>query len=177
MSKKDRFRKGTSDRSGFDCLERELVKDKSSKVNPDERDDPPPSKISLGGRGEISRGTYFRTLTTTVIEAQVENPTVYVTAAGGITPSFSHPYMRVTGSNSAITITADPRIAAGVEGRVLTLFCTDSSITLLNGNGVSLMGSRNLLLSSGSVAVFMYNTANNAWNETSRVSADQGIGG
>ena len=39
------------------------------------------------------------------------------------------------------------------------------------------MGSQNLRLDSGSVAVFMFNTANNAWNETSRVNASQGIGG
>ncbi len=177
MSKKDRFRLKLSDRSGFQYLERELVKDGSSWVGSEEKDDPPPSRLSLGGEGDISRGSYFRTSTSTAVDDDKLNPTFYITAADGITPSFSHPYMRVTGSNNAVTITADPRIAVGREGQVLTLFCTDSNITLNNGNGISLMGSRNLVLSSGGIAVFMYNTANNAWNETSRVQADIGIGG
>jgi hypothetical protein len=177
VAKNLRFKLRLSDRSGFQYLERELVKDKGSRVGPDEFDDPPPSKISLGGEGDISRGDYFRSSTSTAIDLDKTNPTFFITAAGGITPSFSHPYMRVTGSNSAITITANPRISAGREGQVLTLFCTDSNITLNNGQGISLMGSRNLLLQSGGVAVFMFNTANNVWNETSRVSSDVGIGG
>jgi hypothetical protein len=106
-----------------------------------------------------------------------ETPTFYITAAGGITPSFSYPYMRITGSNAAITITANPSIVAGVEGNVLTLFCTDSSIRINNGNGVSLVGSQPLLMTSGSVAVFMYNSGDLVWKETSRVSPDIGIGG
>lgn len=174
--KANRFKKRTSDRSGFDYLEHEMVKEKGLWIAPDERDDPPPSKISLGGEGDISRGTYFRDSTALTIDDDRLNPTFYITAAG-ITPSFSHPYMRITGSNNAVTITANPRIAAGAEGQVITLFCTDSNITISNGNGVSLIGSQNLLLSSGAIAVFMYNTANNAWNETSRVSPDVGIGG
>ena len=175
MSKHDRFQKKVSDRSGFDYLKRELVKDGSSQVGPDEKDEPPPSKISLGGEGDISRGSYFRSSTSTAIDADKENPTFFITAVGGITPTFSHPYMRVTGSNDAITISANPSISIGRESQVLTLFCTDSSITINNGNGVSLMGSATCRLDSGSVIVFMFNTANNVWNETSRVH--QGIGG
>lgn len=177
MSKKNRFKKRTSDQSGFDYLENEMIKEKGLWIAPDERDDPPPSKISLGGEGEISRGSYFRSSTSTAIDSDRENPTFHITAGGGITPSYSHPYMRVTGSGGAVTISANPSIAIGAEGKVLTLFCTDSSITINNGNGVSLMGSQNLVMQSGSVSVFMFNTANNAWNETSRVSPDYGIGG
>lgn len=177
MAKTLRFKKRTSDRSGFDYLENELTKDGSSLVSADERDTPPPSKISLGGEGEISQGSYFRSSTSTAIDSDKENPTFYITAAGGITPSFAHPYMRVSGSNGAITITANPRIVIGKEGQVLTLFCTDSSITIQNGNSVATIGSQNLRLDSGSVAVFIYSTSNTAWNETSRVRAEFGIGG
>lgn len=175
MPKSDRFKKRTSGRSGFDYLSHEMIKENGVWIGPDERDDPPPSKLSLGGEGDISRGSYFRDSTATTVA--FENPTFYITAADGITPNFNHAYMRVTGSNGAITITANPRIAIGVEGRVLTLFCTDSSITISNGNGVATVASQTLLMQSGSVAVFMFNTANNAWNETSRVSSDIGIGG
>lgn len=177
MSKNNRFKKRTSDQSGFDYLETEMIKEKGLWIGPDERDTPPPSKISLGGEGEVSLGAYFRASTSTAIPTEFENSTIYITAVGGIAPSQTHPYMRVTGSNQAITITANPSIAIGKESQVLTLFCTDSSITINNGNGVSLMGSNNLRLDSGSVAVFMFNSANNAWNETSRVSAAFGIGG
>ena len=177
MAKSFRFRKRTSDRSGFDYTWNEILKDDGSNVGIDERDEPPPSKISLGGEGEVSRGTYFRDSTSTAIDTDKTNPTFFITAAAGITPSFSHPYMRVTGSNDAITISANPAISIGRESQVLTLFCTDSSITINNGNGVSLVGSATCRLDSGSVIVFMYSTGDSAWRETSRVSSDIGIGG
>ena len=177
MPRTNRFRKKTSDRSGFDYLERELIKEDGVWIGPDERDDPPPSKLSLGGEGDISRGSYFRDSTSTAIDSDRENPTFYITAAGGITPNYDHPYMRVTGSNGAITITANPRISVGIEGKVLTLFCTDSNITINNGNGVATVASQSLVMRSGSVAVFMYNTGDTAWKETSRVSEQFGIGG
>ena len=178
MAKRDRFKKRTSDISGFDGYEHEMVKEKGLWMFPWEKDDPPPSKLSTGGEGDINRGDYFRASTAIfTIDAGFENPTFYITAAGGITPTFSYPYMRVTGSNAAITISANPSIVVGREGNVLTLFCTDSSIRINNGNGVSLVGSLPLLMTSGSVAVFFFNSGNNVWNETSRVSPDIGIGG
>jgi len=91
VAKSFRLRKKTSDRSGFDYTWNEIVKDGGSNVGIDERDDPPPSKISLGGEGEVSRGTYFRDSTSTAIDSDKTNPTFYITAAAGITPSFSHP--------------------------------------------------------------------------------------
>lgn len=177
MSRSNRFKKRTSDLSGFDYKEREMVKEDGIWIGLDERDDPPPSKISLGGEGEISQGSYFRSSTSTAIDSDKENPTFYITAAGGISPTYEHPYMRVTGSNGAVEISANPQIAVGQEGKVLTLFCTDSDITLTNGNGVATMASAPLLLQSGGIAIFMFNTSNNAWNETSRISGDFGIGG
>ena len=175
MAKVDRFRKKTSDRSGFDYLEREMVKESGVWIGLDERDDPSPSTQSLGGEGEISSGAYFRTSTST--DVVNENPTFYITAAGGITPTYIHPYMRVSGSNAAVTISADPQIVTGVEGKVLTLFCTDSQITITNGNGVATVGSVSIVLDSGSIAVFMYNSGDLAWKETSYVSPNFGIGG
>src|SRR3990167_11359206 len=110
MSKSDRFRKRISGRSGFDYLEREMIKENGVWIGTDEKDDHPPSRLSLGGEGDISRGVYFRESTSTAIDVSVENPTFYITADAGIAPIFNHPYMRVTGSNNAITITANPRI-------------------------------------------------------------------
>jgi len=177
MARANRFRKKISDQSGFDYLEREMIKEKGVWIGLDEKDDPPPSKISLGGEGDINRGSYFRDSTALTVDPSVENPTFYITDSGGIVPTYSHPYMRVTGSNSAITIVANPQIAVGAEGKFLTLFCTDSSITINDGNGVNLVAHQTLRMNSGSVAVFMFNSGNNAWNETSRVSSEYGIGG
>lgn len=175
MAKFNRFKKRTSDLSGFDYLEHEMVKENGIWIGPDERDDPPPSKLSLGGEGDISQGSYFRSSTSTAVEN--ENPTFYITAAGGITPNYDHPYMRVTGSNGAVTISANPQIAVGQEGKVLTLFCTDSSITINNGTGVATIASTPIVLTSGGISVFMFNTGDTAWRETSRISGQYGIGG
>jgi len=175
MAKSNRFKKRTSDRSGFDYLEREMVKEAGEWIGPDERDDPPPSKVSLGGEGDINQGSYFRASTSTDIDASVLNPTFYITAAEGISPVYDHPYMRVSGSNGAITISANPSIAVGQEGKVLTLFCTDSQITINNGNGVATIASTPIVLNSGGISVFMFNSGDTAWKETSRFS--EGIGG
>lgn len=177
MARSFRFKKRTSQRSGFDYLENEMIKENGIWMGPDEKDNPPPSRISLGGEGDVSRGAYFRDSTSLTIDPSVENPTFYITDSGGIVPTFSHPYMRVTGSNNAVTIVANPSIAVGFEGQVLTLFCTDSGITIFDGNGVNLVAHQTLRMESGSVAVFMFNSGNTAWNETSRVNPNVGIGG
>lgn len=174
--KSDRFRKRRSGQSGFDYLAHEMIKEGGVWIGPDERDDPPPSRLSLGGEGDINRGSYFRDSTSLAIDSSRENPTFFITDSG-ITAITNHPYMRVTGSNGAVTITANPAISVGREGQVLTLFCTDSSITINDGNGVSLMASRPISMTSGSVITLIFTTGGNVWQETSRVSSDFGLGG
>jgi hypothetical protein len=172
MPRISRFKRKVSDRSGFNCYEIEMVKDGAQKVSAEEYDTPPPSKISLGGGGDVSRGDMRSNsefnIAGTETPTGYENPTVYITAAGGITASFTHPWMRVTGSTAAVTITADPQITRGMQGQVLTLQCVDSSITLSHATGINLMGSANTLtLNSGMVATFFYSTGGTVWNETS----------
>ena len=89
-----RFRKATSDRSGFDLKNIELIKDGAYMVSPDEFDVPPPSKKPLGGEGEVtgSARDSDSTIENTATPAGHDNPIVYVTAARGITPG-THPYM------------------------------------------------------------------------------------
>ena len=174
MARNQRFKPRRSDRSGFRYLEKDMVRENGLWIGPDEVDDPPPSKISLGGEGDVSRGDYFRDSTALTIDSNRENPVVYVTAAGGITIN-THPYMRVSGSNGAIDISVNPQISVGREGQVLTLFGVGSDITLENANGLALMGSSSFVIGSGSVITFIYNSGNNAWNETSRNS--NAIGG
>ena len=168
-----RFRKATSDRSGFDLKKINLIKDGGVMVSPAEFDTPPPSKIPLGGEGEISgeaRDSDFTIENTAVVN---DNPEVFITAAGGITPAASirpmtHPFMRVTGSNAAINITADPQIVRGQQGDILSLLCTDFGITLDHGDGLNMMASAGFIMQSADIITFFYSTSNTAWNETSR---------
>lgn len=178
MPRVSRFLLFNSDRSGFKHFRIELVKDGPWIVQGEEFDQPPPSRIPLGGEADLSAGE-LRTNSdfsgnvalVTGSASGLDNPTVYVTAAGGVTPTYAHPWMRVTGSNAAITVTAVPQIVRGKEGSVLTLQCVDSSITLTQGsaNAINFMDSRGTLqLSSGVIVTFVFNTSNQAWNEASR---------
>lgn len=174
MPRISRFKRRLSDRSGFKYYEIELVKQTPAwKVHPDEFDQPPLSRLPLGGEGEVSPGepriNSAFTVANTETPAGYDNPVVYITAAGGIVPNFTHPWMYVTGSNQAVTLSATPQIAAGRQGQVLTLQCVDSAITLSHGNGVNLMTSAgSVQISSGMVVTFFYTTGGSVWNEVSR---------
>ena len=179
MSRSFRYKVRNSDRSGFKYKQRELVKDGPSWVHPDEIDAPPPSKISLGGEGDISgdprpNSTFYSAGTGNILPVY-DHPTFFITAVGGITPDFNHAYMRIEGSNGNITVSANPSIKIGIQSQVLSLFCTGSSITLNHGNGLNMMGSTGFTMQSGGVLTLIYNSGNTAWNETSRSS--NGFGG
>ncbi len=150
-----------------------MVKDLQFKVSPDEFDEPPPSKKSLGGEADVSQGDMrsgadFSSPSTYAVPAGYDNPIVYITAAGGITPVFTHAFMLVSGSNASVTITANPQIAAGQQGQVLSLLCADSSITFSNGTGLALMGSARFIMNSGASITLIYNTGSTVWWETAR---------
>lgn len=168
MSRIPRFRKRSSDRSGFDYKDMELVKEGLLRVHPEEYDQPPPSRRSLGGEGEVSgqgrAGSEY-------VIANVSAPTLtlhVITAAGGITPSFAEPWMQVAGSNAVITVSANPQILAGQERQVLTLECVSNAIVLQDGNGLRLHAGRPLTMTSGSIITFYYTSGATLWTETSR---------
>ena len=170
-----RFKRRNSDRSGFKYWETELIRLPSGMyVHPDEYDIPPPSKKSLGGEGDIGaselrpNSDFDDGVSATTVSAAYDNPVVYVTAAGGVRASFVHPWMRITGSNNAITVSANPQVTRGRQGQVLTLECVGSSITLSHGNGLNMMNSQGLIMDSGSIITFIYTTGGTVWNETSR---------
>ena len=177
MPRISRYKLRESDRSGFKCFEIELVKQGPWKVAGDEFDQPPPSKVPLGGEGDVAgearANSDFADSVVVVTDTGtgLGNPVLYITAAGGIIPSFTHPWMNVTGSNAAVTVTAQPAIARGREGQILTLQVVDSSITLSHGsiNAINFMDSRgSLTVVSGMIVTFIFNTGNQAWNEASR---------
>ena len=174
MPRISKYKRKDSDRSGFQFYEIELVKDGPWKVAGDEFDTPPPSRLPLGGEGDISSGDIRQSgsqVSDTNTPADVENPTVLITAAGGITPVFTHPWMRISGSGSNLTITATPNIVRGQQDQLLTLECVGSSVTLTHGsaNAINFMDSRGTLrLDSGMVLTMIFNSGNAAWNESSR---------
>lgn len=181
MARVSRFKLRDSERSGFTFKESQLRRDGGVLVGPDEYDQPPPSRQSLGGEGEVSgdprnRDGYVLGATT----AQATT-VYYITAAGGISATFRDPnatssedritlpWMQIAGSNGAINITADPQITAGRDRQALTLECVGSNITLEDGTGLALMGDRPFTMTSGSIITFLYDTGGTGvWSETSR---------
>ena len=177
MPRISRFKRRESDRSGFKYFEISLIKDGPWKVSGEEFDVPPPSRIPLGGEGDVATGDlraasgFDLGVVAADSAAGYDNPTVYITAAGGITPVFTHPWMRVTGSNAAVTVTAIPQLVRGREGQLLTLQNVDSAILLTHGsaNALNLLGSRGTLQTvSGMIVNLIFTTANQAWNEISK---------
>ena len=166
-----RYKKRDSDRSGFSFYEHELIKEPPWLVHPEDYDTPPPSKKSLGGEGDISgearANSDWSTITNTDVPASVENPLVYILAANGISPSI-HPFMRISGSNGTVNITANPQISRGIEGQVLALVCADSGVQLDHGTGLNMVGSAGYMMGSGDISVFQYHTGGTVWDETSR---------
>ena len=173
MDRISRFKLRDSDRSGFTFKEQSLIKDGTWKVGAGERDTPPPSKLSLGGEGDASLGdaltaNSFGVVQITSPPAAYDHPITYITAAGGITPSFVHPWMYVVGSLDTITVTANPQVGVGTEDKQLTLYGVGSSIRLSHGTGLILTGSAPMVLDSGDILTLMYSTGDTAWIETSR---------
>lgn len=178
-----RNRKRDSDRSGFTHKEITLINDNGFLVGPEEFDAPPPSNISLGGEGDISGDPRPNSLTYTT-PPELDRVTRYITAAGGINPVIDYNFddnvvvndgwLYVSGSNQNITISANPQIAAGRQGQMLTLQCVGSSILLNNGNGLDLRTHFNM--DSGAILNLFYSATDNLWHETSRSHQTKSLG-
>ena len=174
MAKLSRFKKRVSDRSGFDFYEQSLVKDGTWKVGGDELDTPPPSRLSVGGEGDVSSGEALTSndfaIGDLATPAAYDNPVNAITAAGGISVSTTHPWLYVVGSLNDVSITADPQLTIGVEGQQVTLVGVGSVVTLSHNTGLNLVGGVPYRIGSGSIIVLMYNSANALWNERSRTT-------
>ena len=94
-----------------------------------------------------------------------------VTALGGITANRS--FVRVAGNGGAITITANPQISVSgtlQDGQILILKGTSdvNTVTIVEGNGVSLESGVNFTLGSKDVLHLIYDSVDTEWIEISR---------
>ena len=165
--------KETSDRSGFDNFDRygkriwRGVRKDGILLAPDEIDAPPPSTQSLGG-ADISRGSQRTNWDTTDVTPSSAQQIQYITAGGGIRLT-DQPWLMVAGSNTAINITANPQIQLGVQNQVIAVQCVGSSVTLDDGDGLTLQaGGKQFVMSSGAIITLVCNRTDNLWRETSR---------
>lgn len=178
MPKSYRFKKRVSDRSGFDFLERELIKQAGNLVGPDEYDTPPPSTKPTGAEGEVSPGytrTGYDTYSTPAgMGFNVQNLTAssqisFVTGdddSGQTDTNFQWVY--VTGSNQEVILSSNPQITGGYQNAQFQIQCVGSSVTLIEGNGLALTGAKNFRMTSGSTINFFYSATDNLWHETNR---------
>lgn len=177
-----RFRWFESDRSGFQYGFQPLtsapnkygrwtgrpVTDNGLKVAPSEYDQPPPSKKSLGGEGDISgdpraNSDFGDSANYTVIPPESQNTVIYVNSSTSVQWN-NDPAVLIAGSNVNQTMSVNPQIVAGNSGQQITFLCVGSSITFLNGSGLTLRQSP-YVMSSGNILSVIYQ---NPWQEMSR---------
>lgn len=96
----------------------------------------------------------------------VPSSTINITAAGGIT--VTKPIMHIQGDGGAVTVTANPQIAAGTDGQWLSLQgkSDTNTVTLNTGNGLHLHG-RAVIGNEDSLTLY-YDGATSEWEERGR---------
>ena len=190
-----RFRIYVSDRSGFEFgfkptiggpvpYTRESgkpVQDVNVKVAPTEFDNPPPSKLPLGGQGDISNGNVRANSDPStpsnafLVPSESNRITVLVTSSSSIAWN-QEPWTQIAGSLASQTMAVNPQVVLGTQSQQITLMCVSNQITLITGSGLTL-NKPNFIMSSGSIINLMYNTGNLTWQETSRSSQYSDLGG
>ena len=171
--KKTPWLKETSERSGFDNFNSRgkklwtSVKQDNHVIAPDEYDTPPPSSRSLGG-ADISgspRSNPESTSTPTDLNYSIQ----YITAAGGIAYN-TKPWIKVVGSNQAVTVSSNPRISLAKQGTYVAIECVGSGVTLQEGQGLALARSATFSMTSGCIITLFCDRTSNLWRETSRTT-------
>jgi len=187
VRKGDRFRWWISDRSGLqfgfqpttdnpNAYYREdgrPVRDNGIQVAPDEYDQPPPSTKPLGGEGEIGTGAransnFSDDANVYLVPAGSLIPVQYLTSSSKIGWNFNNYPVYVTGSNTAVTLGANP-LAAGPNATYISIQGVGSSVTIDSGNGITFdsVRSPSITFTSGAVATLIYNATDSTWHVTS----------
>ena len=98
-----------------------------------------------------------------------------ITAGTGITAAMCVvTVVKVNGNGAPVTITANPSIAAGTDNQVIVIEGTDNTntVTINNGNGVSLDNTVSFTIKKRGTLMLKYNATESVWEEISR-SANQ----
>ena len=131
--------------------------------------------LTVGGNtalgNDIAVDTVSVTAKVTIAGAVVTTPSdeTQIAAGSGVTAThIQRSYLKVRGNSGAVDITANPQIAAGMAGQMLTLQGTDDTNTLKldDGTGLALAGGVSFTLKQGHLIQFIYDGA--AWRELSR---------
>ena len=131
--------------------------------------------LTVGGNtalgNDIAADTVSVTAKVTIAGAVVTTPSdeTQIAAGSGVTAThIQRSYLKVRGNSGAVDITANPQIAAGMAGQMLTLQGTDDTNTLKldDGTGLALAGGVSFTLKQGHLIQFIYDGA--AWRELSR---------
>ncbi len=93
--------------------------------------------------------------------------TALITAVGGLT--ITHAHMHIAGDGASVIVTADPQIAAGVDGQYAILMGTSdaNTVTIVNGTGLHLHGG-SLTLGLHDIVTLLYHEMTTEWEEISR---------
>lgn len=88
-----------------------------------------------------------------------------ITAGGGIT--VTNGQMRVQGSGGAVTITANPQIAAGVDGQIVVVQgqSNTNTITISTGTGLHLHSGSTITLRDHDYLTLVYDSGTSEWEE------------
>ena len=185
VRKGDRFRWWLSDRSGFqfgfqpltsppNAYTRESgrpIRDNGIQVNPDEYDQPPPSNKPLGGEGEIGTGARadsgFQTDSNFyLVPPESLIPIVQVNSSTTIAWS-NEPVVYIVGRLVPQVMAVSPQIQSAPDKQTIVLMGVGSSVTLLNGSGLSLHTGQ-FVMGSGYLLNLIYTQTDSLWHETSR---------
>ena len=132
---------------------------------------------TLTVEGNTTLGDAIGTDTVTVDAAATFNGKIIMTpsgvleltAAGGInTTHLERSYLKVRSNSGDVTITAEPQIADGVAGQMITLQGTDNTNTVRfqNGNGIVMASGIDFTIKEGHLIQFIFDGTN--WRETFR---------
>ncbi len=131
--------------------------------------------LTVGGNSALGNDIAVDTVTVTAkvtfAGAVVTTPSdeTQIAAGTGLTAThIQRSYLKVRGNSGAVDITANPQIAAGAAGQMLTLQGTDNTNTLKldDGTGLALAGGISFTLKSGHIIQFIYDGT--AWREMFR---------
>lgn len=182
VRKGDRFRWWISERSGFqfgfqpltsvpNAYTRESgrpIRDNGIQIAPEEFDTPPPSTKSLGGEGEIGTGARANSTDVNDVPPESVSQVVYVNSSRTISWN-NNPTVYIAGSNANQVMAVNPQITRGTHGLYIAIQGVGSSVTLVNGSGITFdfQGFPNVVLGSGAISTLIYNATDSTWHMTS----------